>query len=449
MQTEEIEGEEHNSILSPELLEALGSGDVILPSKKKAKVRATIVSEEVLKEVRQISKKEQRKLDQLQMKKEKEEKRSHYMEVLKKSEISEKDRSLMLSTREIGQTQSTKKKLQMILKRQRAGLQLTEEESCLLYRPRKEAPTDNGNDPFSNTACDSQISTINNVVHNVTAVEEKKDILPLKPTVQSFAGLGSQLLAKFQRLKQLTDEGGSGGSSSIMTMPKTTTKVVMSGSKESVQSIRAAQLGSEIGDYNEEDEEDDDDVELFPVVASTSTSTGTVLVTRSQALDVLGEVPEGERYVPDEFRCPVTDMGVIRGTTGTSSSIETNSTSTSVMKRTESRAVDLKRDPQIQEIVEAINNNDVVIICGETGSGKSTQVPQFLYEAGYCTSGLIGITQPRRVAAVSTAQRVSQEMGSETCHADGLVGYQIRYDSRTVGSGTAVKFMTDGILLKE
>eukprot|EP01036_Dinobryon_divergens_P047218 gene47218-63261_t len=72
--------------------------------------------------------------------------------------------------------------------------------------------------------------------------------------------------------------------------------------------------------------------------ASTSTSTGTVLVTRSQALDVLGEVPEGERYVPDEFRCPVTDMGVIRGTTGTSSSIETNSTSTSVMKRTESRA---------------------------------------------------------------------------------------------------------------
>ena len=71
-----------------------------------------------------------------------------------------------------------------------------------------------------------------------------------------------------------------------------------------------------------------------------------------------------------------------------------------------------------QEIVEAISDNDAVIICGETGSGKSTQIPQFLYEYGYCSGphakaggGMIGITQPRRVAAVSTATRVAQEMG--------------------------------------
>lgn len=102
-----------------------------------------------------------------------------------------------------------------------------------------------------------------------------------------------------------------------------------------------------------------------------------------------------------------------------------------------------------QEIMEAIHNNSVVIIKGDTGSGKTTQVPQFLYEAGYGspdgpTPGMIGITQPRRVAAVSMAKRVGDELGSHKSK----VAYQIRFDSN-VSSQTAVKFMTDGILLRE
>ena len=73
--------------------------------------------------------------------------------------------------------------------------------------------------------------------------------------------------------------------------------------------------------------------------------------------------------------------------------------------------------PEEQRIMEAIHNNDVVIISGATGSGKTTQIPQFLFEAGYGnpnspTPGIIGITQPRRVAAVSMAKRVGEEMGS-------------------------------------
>jgi ATP-dependent RNA helicase DHX37/DHR1 len=170
------------------------------------------------------------------------------------------------------------------------------------------------------------------------------------------------------------------------------------------------------------------------------------------------------------------------------------------------------------EIMEAINAHDVVIVCGETGSGKTTQIPQFLYEAGYGTPrarivpaaaagspaagaaassgsgsaaplfrgipGMIAVTQPRRVAATAMAQRVATELGlpmggsaaargssasaapagSDAAAAGaaatrapaprsrsggGVVGYQVRYDASTVGRDTAVKFMTDGILLRE
>eukprot|EP00798_Chlamydomonas_sp_ICE-L_P031096 gene31095-6225_t len=104
-----------------------------------------------------------------------------------------------------------------------------------------------------------------------------------------------------------------------------------------------------------------------------------------------------------------------------------------------------------QEIMEAVAAQDVVVLCGETGCGKTTQVPQFLLEAGYGwsqfpeRSGSIGVTQPRRVAAVSTAARVASELGEQLGQ---TVGYQVRYD-RVVGKDTSLKFMTDGILLRE
>ncbi|KAI0304429.1 P-loop containing nucleoside triphosphate hydrolase protein [Multifurca ochricompacta] len=91
----------------------------------------------------------------------------------------------------------------------------------------------------------------------------------------------------------------------------------------------------------------------------------------------------------------------------------------------------------------------VVVICGETGSGKTTQVPQFLFEAGFGSPGsdnpgMIGITQPRRVAAMSMASRVAHELSLPTSR----VSYQIRYDA-TVSPSTSIKFMTDGVLLRE
>lgn len=102
-----------------------------------------------------------------------------------------------------------------------------------------------------------------------------------------------------------------------------------------------------------------------------------------------------------------------------------------------------------QKIMEAIHNHPIVVICGATGSGKTTQVPQFLYEAGYGspespTPGLIGVTQPRRVAAVSMAKRIANELSQVR----DKVAYQIRFET-SVSDKTAIKFMTDGILVRE
>ncbi|XP_005403058.1 PREDICTED: probable ATP-dependent RNA helicase DHX37 [Chinchilla lanigera] len=97
-----------------------------------------------------------------------------------------------------------------------------------------------------------------------------------------------------------------------------------------------------------------------------------------------------------------------------------------------------------QVIMEAVAEHPIVIVCGETGSGKTTQVPQFLYEAGYGSDSVIGVTEPRRVAAMAMSQRVAKEMSLP----QRVVSYQIRYEGN-VTNETRIKFMTDGVLLKE
>nr|WP_323017255.1 ATP-dependent RNA helicase HrpA [Castellaniella sp.] len=98
-----------------------------------------------------------------------------------------------------------------------------------------------------------------------------------------------------------------------------------------------------------------------------------------------------------------------------------------------------------QEIAKAITDHQVVIVCGETGSGKTTQLPKICLELGRGRQGMIGHTQPRRLAATSVAQRVAEELRTEL---GDWVGYQIRFGERA-GPATAIKLMTDGILLAE
>ncbi len=98
-----------------------------------------------------------------------------------------------------------------------------------------------------------------------------------------------------------------------------------------------------------------------------------------------------------------------------------------------------------EEIAKAISSHQVVIVCGETGSGKTTQLPKICLDIGRGIHGLIGHTQPRRIAARATATRVAQELKTEP---GGAVGYKIRFTDK-VGPRAYIKIMTDGILLAE
>ncbi|XP_049879398.1 probable ATP-dependent RNA helicase kurz [Pectinophora gossypiella] len=119
--------------------------------------------------------------------------------------------------------------------------------------------------------------------------------------------------------------------------------------------------------------------------------------------------------------------------------------------------IEVKRDPKVQvarlklpilgeeqRIMELINENEFLIVAGETGSGKTTQIPQFLYEAGYAEHQMIAVTEPRRVAAVAMSARVAHELALTSKE----VSYLMRFEGN-VTTDTKIKFMTDGVLLKE
>ncbi|CRL01348.1 CLUMA_CG014363, isoform A [Clunio marinus] len=98
-----------------------------------------------------------------------------------------------------------------------------------------------------------------------------------------------------------------------------------------------------------------------------------------------------------------------------------------------------------QNILNCIQTSSTLILIGETGSGKSTQIPQFILESGMLNKGMVGITQPRRVAAITLSKRVSQEKMRQL---GDVVGYAVRFENCT-SENTKIKYMTEGILLRE
>ncbi|MGI5055166.1 helicase-related protein [Treponema socranskii] len=111
-------------------------------------------------------------------------------------------------------------------------------------------------------------------------------------------------------------------------------------------------------------------------------------------------------------------------------------------------AIDYKSLPvyeQKQRILDTLAHNQVIVVQSPTGSGKTTQIPVILYEAGYAETGVVAVTQPRRIAALSVSEFISKQLGTSY---PGLVGYKMRFEDKTDAT-TRIKIMTDGILLQE
>nr|MCR5606571.1 DEAD/DEAH box helicase [Treponema sp.] len=111
-------------------------------------------------------------------------------------------------------------------------------------------------------------------------------------------------------------------------------------------------------------------------------------------------------------------------------------------------AVDYTQLPvyaQKQRILDTLKTNQVIVVQSPTGSGKTTQLPVILHEAGYSQNGIIAVTQPRRIAALSVSEFIAKQLHTTY---PGLVGYKMRFEDKTDPS-TKIKIMTDGILLQE
>ena len=165
---------------------------------------------------------------------------------------------------------------------------------------------------------------------------------------------------------------------------------------------------------------------------------------KKQWIDPMPEIEGGQRTLPSAARAPPTTTELPEWkkaiTAGGKATFGKRTNLTNLEQRQSLPIYKLK-----DELVKAVIDNQILIVIGETGSGKTTQMTQYLAEAGFTARGRIGCTQPRRVAAMSVAKRVSEEYG---CRLGQEVGYTIRFEDCT-SPETVIKYMTEGMLLRE
>lgn len=187
-------------------------------------------------------------------------------------------------------------------------------------------------------------------------------------------------------------------------------------------------------------------------VVQQSTSTTMQVMSNESALKKLRkdiDMQELQRNLQNYLKCPtplsetVPRDDVLTNATKTTNGSHASASKVSLKKQRESLPIFNVR----QQFLKAFAENQILIVVGETGSGKTTQMTQYLAEIGYVSPSLkIGCTQPRRVAAISAANRVAEEYG---CEVGREVGYCIRFDDRTTPDCTIIKYMTDGVLLRD
>jgi ATP-dependent RNA helicase DHX37/DHR1 len=437
------------SLLSQELqLEQANLGDnplIVLPSKKKKKAQKPKVqlTKEEIKQAKALQKKTARKLETLEKRAGQKKLRAELYEKLENHQLSAAAQKLLSSSGALSRKSvGTKKQiLQKLLQKERAGITLTEEEKEMLYSERivEESP--------------EEVPPTRSEPTPALSVADKKPEKSIEDETEQNAGAKKKCKNKKGNTKKPNDEmevdvdvmDADTKADSDTEQDEKIEKKIESKPAESGYNF-AAQMMASLSQLNQD---------------STQNRIEDEARAKEKEEEEKKPLPSSKIYVPSEPTVLKTAAALGMQSIALDSKRK-------VMRITrpeviENARYDLPVSAMEFEIMDAIRNNDVTILCGETGSGKSTQVPQFLYEGGFSVNSsdssksfLIGITQPRRVAAVSTAKRVCYEVGQgdgQVIKSSGkkgnLVSYQTRYETAGLGSETRIKFMTDGILLQE
>ncbi|CAI5742093.1 unnamed protein product [Hyaloperonospora brassicae] len=458
-------------LLSDELLQEMGSEDaggaLVLPGHREKKQKVEQVPDELLQQAQRMSKSKRKKLEAIAARKVKEARREDLYKSLETQRLSQDQMKLLYSTSQMGHKETLRERLKRSLNRQKAGIELSEDAKSELYKKKDRSEDEDAE------------------VDEVVQVEKL---------------LEGEVIAE-SKCEGKTSGGGDSGDGITCTVMSCTTDACESGAPE--KSSKKKRGAKKLGIANRS----------VPMLLTADETTGPEDSKVVYSVKSVHQMVDEEKHVEEEAKrassqsAAMTKLEALRKkneekrqlkalaaskplveptTTPTDDVAEGCTTAyvpTPIVMKTAAEVrelskkttlsykttlVSLSRDSKIQmarmqlpvcsseqEIMEAITDNDVIILCGETGSGKTTQVPQFLYEAGYghpdhaTHCGRVGVTQPRRVAAVSTAKRVAEELNVPFGAPNGHVGYQIRYDAEHVSERTRIKFMTDGILLKE
>ncbi|GAB9472104.1 Atp-dependent RNA helicase [Globisporangium polare] len=489
--------EDADNILSAELREELGGkdGDVmVIVGKKQKKPKQEVVPEEIMQQAAKMSKSKRKKLEHIAARKIKEARRDDLYKSLEATSLSKEQLNLMLTTSKLGHKETLRERLKRSMNRVKAGIAISSEDQQELLQQR-DAPaegTEPGDDDSSSSEEESE-----------EEVEAKSSVASTTATTGGEVALWTESAGSSERTQKRKKKKKKDSNAVPLAMgfsaqlPETSASSSAAAADAASDGKKKKKKRAAVVNHLIPQQEGDaaaitttaslEDASTFASLAQRSneleasaaqhSSSQNDAMVRLEALRKKNEErrrqKEQEKLNPTapatiEEEAPVDPANVYVPTSiviKNTAEMKELSKQTSLSYKT--TLVQLKRKPEIQlarmqlpvcsseqEIMEAITENDVIILCGETGSGKTTQVPQFLYEAGYGhpkhpqNSGRIGVTQPRRVAAVSTAKRVAEELNVDFGK-NGHVGYQIRYDAEHVGDRTRVKFMTDGILLKE
>ncbi|KAG7391043.1 ATP-dependent RNA helicase dhx37 [Phytophthora boehmeriae] len=450
-----------SELLSPELVEEMKGADsggaLVLPGRREKKQKAEKVPEELLQQAEHMSKSKRKKLEAIAARKVKEARRADLYKSLEQQKLSQEQLRLMYSTSQMGHKETLRERLKRSLNRQKAGIQLSEnaQNELLKKKERRESEDEESEEDEDMEELPKPKQTKAKTVKTgdgAAAVDTVKTSISAGDVIQEKEGKKKRRKKKTTHLTQrsvpMQQDAKSANNDTTAPIADAQQAEVVEDEDPEVAAKRASSQSAAMIKLEALRKKNEEKRRLKALAAGGGAAGATV------KQDEESTVAPEDVYVPKPIVMKTTD--------------EMRELSKKTKLSYKTTLVQLSRKPEIQmarmqlpvcsseqEIMEAITENDVIILCGETGSGKTTQVPQFLYEAGYghpehsTNSGRIGVTQPRRVAAVSTAKRVAEELNVPFGAPKGHVGYQIRYDAEHVSEHTRIKFMTDGILLKE